>query len=347
MTHTDHLGKFTTLFVSYLLSFFAQKRKGLKNFSPVILEAENQIERLTLSGGKRIRPALIYYPYQALSSGPLDSVKNYCLSIEMLHSFALIHDDIMDRGKTRRANETAIAYFAKKYKDDHLANSLAILTGDLAFSWADELFSLALTQNKINYQRLFNIYAALKNEVVYGQLMDIKKVKTEKEILQMMQFKTASYSFEKPLLLGAVLGGASSLQLKLLSSFGQNIGLAFQIQDDILGVFGDAQKLGKPVGSDLKEGKMNLLSIKTLTNLNGVDKKAFLQIWGNPRSNFQDLVFIRDLMKRSGSLSDCFNFYKKLKTDALKTLFTKTLPKKLTKLLAQLTDEILILHNIA
>ncbi len=339
MREKAFLPDFNDLFLPSAKDFFRRKKEAARGMPSIIDEAIDRIEDLTLSGGKRIRPALLYYSYQIFGAGSFEKVKNYCLALEILHSFALIHDDIMDKGEKRRGRETASFYFQKKFKSKDLSNNLAILCGDLAFAWADELFYAD------NNKKLFDIFSLLKEEVIYGQLLDVVKVKTEAEILQMMQFKTAGYTIEKPLILGALLGEASEAQLEVLKSMGIALGLAFQIQDDILGVFGETKTLGKPVDSDLKEGKMNLLAIKTLKKLKGTERSSFLTIWGNPKSGAGQLQKVRQLMAKSGGLEDCLHDYHKLKKKALENLKNLTLSQKGNILLSGLIDEILVLDK--
>jgi len=345
------LSDFNKLFTPVLVDYFERKKKEVVNLSSTVKETVERIESLTLSGGKRIRPALLYYSFLAFSKikhtgsvrmhSPgvegIKRIKNYCLALELLHSWALIHDDIMDRSILRRGAPTVNAYYKEKYKDPSFANSLSILAGDMALSFADELFTSSFqslshsgkprhkrgasritggfwaSQNdtsKLNADqiKLLHLYDQLKTQVIYGQIMDIIKVKTEKEVLKMIEYKTAGYSIEKPLLIGACLAGADYSKLKNLSNIAIKIGIAFQIQDDILGVFGDEKTLGKPVENDMKEGKMTLLVIKTLSILSSKDKKLFRALWGNPKSGKEELETIKKMIKDSGGLSSCLRW---------------------------------------
>ncbi|OGG14874.1 hypothetical protein A2773_01235 [Candidatus Gottesmanbacteria bacterium RIFCSPHIGHO2_01_FULL_39_10] len=330
----EFLSDFNHLFTPVLASYFAEKKKETANLSPVVQEAVERIERLTLSGGKRIRPALLYHSFISYGGKSFEDVKNYCLALELLHSWALIHDDIMDRSHFRRGQSTVNAYYEEKYEDPDLANSLSILAGDLALSFADELFYSQTIKN----EKITLIYSQLKKEVIYGQIMDVTKAKSEEEVLKMIEYKTAGYSIEKPLLLGALLGGADSFQLKALSEIGLKTGLAFQIQDDILGVFGDEETLGKPVDSDMKEGKMTLLVIKTLSLLNSHDKKIFLSLWGNPKSGKKELGMIKKMITDSKGLSSCLSYYNSINKDIDSKIASSKVPISLKNIMLKLVD---------
>lgn len=334
MNSIKQLQDFNVVFEPLLKDYFLKKRKEIQSLSPVVKEALERIEKLTLAGGKRLRPALLYYSYKAFGGKSLHDIKNYALAIEILHSWALIHDDIMDNARIRRGKPTVIAYYERKYKNKNLGTSLAILCGDIALSWADELFY----SSSIGNERLSNIFSILKNEVIYGQLMDIGKVATEKEIVTMVELKTARYTVEKPLRLGALLARADDSLCEILGSIGIKIGIAFQIQDDILGIFGNKILLGKSILSDLKEGKMNLLVIKTLQKLNLHDKKRFLSLWGNPQGNVKDLKEVQQMIKSKGGWKSCITYYNNLVKDIKKEIKGSRLPLMLQKLLLNIVD---------
>lgn len=334
MNSMKQLQDFNVIFEPLLKDYFLKKRHEIQGLSPVVKEALERIEKLTLSGGKRLRPALLYASYKAFGGKSLRKVQNYALAIEILHSWALIHDDIMDNARIRRGKPTVIAYYERKYKNINLASALAILCGDMALSWADELFSSSSSQD----ERLSRIFSTLKNEVIYGQIMDVGKVSTEKEILTMIELKTARYTVEKPLLLGAILAHADESLSQVLGNIGVKIGIAFQIQDDILGVFGNKKTLGKSIISDLKEGKMNLLIVKTLQRLNTEEKKRFLSLWGNPKGRTKDLEEVQKKIKEKGGWNACLTYYNNLVKDIKKEIKGSNVPSILQKLLKDIVD---------
>lgn len=327
----NYLSQFNVLFNPVLENFFLQKEKEIKKSSPIVKKSVDKIKAITLSGGKRLRPALVYYAFKGFGGNSFAKIKSYCLSIEILHSWALIHDDVMDKAKLRRGQKTI---------HESLGQNMAILCGDLAFAWAADLY----TQNSPG-SRLNKLFSLLTSEVIYGQMMDINKALNEKEVIKLMLYKTAGYSIEKPLLLGAVVAGAKEKKLKDLGSFGKNVGLSFQIQDDILGIFGSENLLGKPVDSDLKEGKTNLLFLKTLKKLNSKDKKEFISIWGNPASSLNNLHKARRLIQKSGGLDECISLYNYYQKQANSILLKNSLPQSLKKVLLDLTKEFLILNR--
>ena len=240
----------------------------------------------------------------------------------------------MDRSHLRRGQSTVNAYYEEKYKDSNLANSLSILAGDLALSLADELFYSQSSKN----EKVISLYSELKTEVIYGQIMDVVKVQKESDVLKMIEYKTAGYSIEKPLLLGALLAGVDLSKLKKLSEIGLKIGLTFQIQDDILGVFGDEKTLGKPVDSDMKEGKMTLLIMKTLALLKSPDKSIFLSLWGNSHTGKKELDLARKMIKSSGGFKSCLSYYNSINKDIGFKLTSSSLPMPLKNVLHALVD---------
>ncbi len=263
--------------------YFKCKKENFKKVDPLAEEAVKILEKFTMSGGKRIRPAMVYYGF-LLGGGKIDEsnkrdVLYASMSIELIHSFLLIHDDIIDRDDKRHGVDTVHEYYKKiaekflsKIEPGHFGNSMAIIAGDLAASMANEILFEANFSAEVILKALKQlqkvVYVTIPGEML-DVVMEAKGTTTEAEILRMHEGKTAFYTFEGPLHLGAILAGNSSEKLlKDISQYSSAIGKAFQIRDDVLGIFGDEKKLGKPVGSDIIEGKQTLLLIKALENGN-------------------------------------------------------------------------------
>ncbi|MBI2611609.1 polyprenyl synthetase family protein [Candidatus Gottesmanbacteria bacterium] len=327
----NQLTKFQKQFNSILETFIFTKLKQVKGAPVVVRKGIEQLAKITLSGGKRIRPAFIYYGYKMCGGKSFAEIKNYLLAIEILQTFALIHDDIIDRATKRRGVETI---------NSRLGNNMAILCGDLAYTWSDELF-----YQNCPTKNLSSLFEQMKQQVIMGQILDLYSPQKEKDVVQMMEWKTASYSVEKPLCIGAILAAASAEKINTLSFIGINIGLAFQTQDDIFGVFGREEKLGKSTLDDLRNGKKTLLYFKTLANLNPIKKQEFFSLWGNSKAGYNELRVIQKIVTNSGGLVKVINLYKNWKKEAISLLQSPNFDKKYVRELLDIISDILILEK--
>ncbi|MCW2767157.1 MAG: Polyprenyl synthetase [Nocardioides sp.] len=224
-----------------------------------------------VSGGKRLRAAFCYWGHRAVSPEPADepAVLRACASLELLHASALVHDDFMDASDTRRGRPAT----HRKLEGEHRAAgwrgdpekygaAAAILLGDLLLSWSDELLrrcGLPLEQ----VAPALDVFDLCRSEVIAGQFLDVSvqaRGRADVETaMTVLRYKSAKYSIERPLHIGAALAGASPQTIAELSAFGLPLGEAFQLRDDLLGVFGDPETTGKPAGDDLIEGKRTVL----------------------------------------------------------------------------------------
>lgn len=226
-----------------------------------------------LRTGKRIRPRCCWWGYRAGGGGdpvhPDHRVVRVGAALELLQAAALIHDDIIDRSETRRGRPavhraSAADHRSKKQAGDadHFGTSVAVLLGDLALAWADDEFT-ALGLGGLSA----DIWSAMRTEVLAGQLLDvIGAVETGQDAAEhaatahtVIRYKTASYTIRRPLELGAACAGATREVREQLTEYGLAVGVAFQLRDDLLGIFGDPALTGKPAGGDLTEGKRTLL----------------------------------------------------------------------------------------
>jgi geranylgeranyl diphosphate synthase type I len=238
--------------------------------SPETLELIDGVGQLATQGGKRLRPALVYYTYRACGGESEGDVLPLALATELLHTYLLIHDDIMDHAEVRRGQPAAHVRFREAHRQHGLhgdaadfGRSVAILLGDLAQSWSVELASLASTGRGTAAREIARSFAAMCQEVIGGQYLELlvaqRRTATEEELLRVLRLKSGRYTAERPIQLGALLAGAPPELLAGLSRYGAAVGEAFQLQDDLLGMFGDPETVGKPVDADLKEGKLTFL----------------------------------------------------------------------------------------
>jgi geranylgeranyl diphosphate synthase type I len=256
---------------------FADRRPGALAISPGFAEAVDAMEAFVLRGGKRVRPTFAWAGY--LAAGPSRALPKemltVCAALELVQACALIHDDIIDRSDTRRGHPTVHRQFEDAHRSAHwlgeaahYGEGVAILLGDLALAWADDLFADAGFAPDV-FGSVARVWSGMRTEVLAGQLLDIRTEASGDESAtaahQVMRFKTAAYTVERPLQLGAVIGGGDTHLIEALRSFGTDIGVAFQLRDDLLGVFGDPAVTGKPAGDDIVAGKRTALLAAALS----------------------------------------------------------------------------------
>ncbi len=297
--------------------YLKQEIKKGNSVDPLGGKAIKLIREFTISGGKRLRPALLYYSFLGTGREDCEEIIEASMSIEMAHSFLLIHDDIIDRDKKRHGIDTLHEkykkfgrFFIKDEKElEHFGNSMAMIAGDMAMFMANEILFKAKFPPENILASLIKLQDIV-NQTIPGEMLDVvmgfKGKATEKEILRMHEKKTACYTFEGPLHLGHILATGESASSKKereqLSRYALPLGKAFQIRDDILGVFGDEKKLGKPVGSDIIEGKQTLLLIKAMEKANKNQLKEFKKILGNKNVTKKQIEDFREIVVETGAL---------------------------------------------
>ncbi|MCS4489002.1 polyprenyl synthetase family protein [Corynebacterium sp. ES2794-CONJ1] len=276
-----------------LRRFFSEQREAIATIGDPVSEAVGKLETFVLSGGKRMRPLCAWAGYVAAGHEceDVEAVITAISSLEFIQACALIHDDIIDSSDTRRGNPTFHRLIESTHRQRgwsrdsaHFGESVAILMGDLGLVWADDMFhSSGLSPAAIT--RALPAWRGMRTEVIGGQLLDIALEASSSEDLALAnnvnRFKTAAYTIERPLHIGAALGDASAERITGLRHFGREIGIAFQLRDDQLGVFGDPEVTGKPAGDDLREGKRTVLLATALKLADPATKKRIRAGIGN------------------------------------------------------------------
>lgn len=296
-----------------------------------VAEALEYIKTFSLSGGKRLRSTLMYFGYLAAGGKETDKMIQAALSVELIHIFLLIHDDIIDHDAMRHGVDTVHVRYGKigknlfpQIENDHFGNSIALIMGDMVHALGNQV----LFESKFDATLILKTLSKLQSIValtVIGQTKDVyieyAKQATEEEILRMYEYKTARYTVEGPLHLGAILGGADETLLAGLSAYAIPIGIAFQIQDDILGIFGMEEKLGKPVGSDIIEGKWTILVSRALQSLDDPEKNELIYLLqkGNALTHADQDRF-RYLIQESGALEYAQTLAKQYISDGRKAV---------------------------
>jgi geranylgeranyl diphosphate synthase type I len=274
------------------------------------------IKDFILRDGKRIRPILFLISYKGYTKRkrvPPQKLIRCALSMELLHDFLLIHDDVIDNSATRRGKPTLHRLFnteLAKPSGDKLGADLSIVAGDVIFALAmDALF--AIDEPGMRKEKALIKFTEAARETGVGEFMDvinnikdIKKIK-KNDVFLTYTLKTAKYTFEAPLVIGAILSGAGKSEQQKLSRLGIVLGQAFQIYDDLLDVFSTSKKIGKPVLSDLNESKKTLLAWKTYSSLKGKDKNELEKILKKKKKTYGDLLGFRKLIKTAGADRYC------------------------------------------
>lgn len=330
MNAIELLKNFKKRFEPYLREYFDKKIQQAGEIDPIAEEAVNMIKDYTISGGKRIRPAVLYYGYLAAGGKDSESIMKISMSMELLHSFLLIHDDVIDKDASRHGVATIHERYkkiAKKYdiaKDyNHFGNSMAIISGDMAASMAcDIVFNSDFPSDIImkaldKLQKI--VFVTIPGEMI-DVIMSYRGEGTEKQILRMHEGKTARYTFEGPLHIGCLLAGGNEAYLEQFSDYALPLGKAFQIKDDILGVFGSEKKMGKPVGSDIIEGKQTLLVAKALEKGSKEQKNIIKQYLNKEDLSKKEIQEFRDIVRETGSLEYSENLAKDFVSEALEAL---------------------------
>jgi geranylgeranyl diphosphate synthase, type I len=243
-----------------------------ERLAPLGPDAERLVAaaRTSVAGGKMFRASFCWWGHHAVAApSDADAVIRACASLELLHASALVHDDLMDASDTRRGHPATHRAFeaehgAAGWRGDaaQYGAAGAILLGDLLLSWSEELLrrcGLPVTA----VAPALEVFDLCRSEVIAGQFLDVSaQARGSADVdtaMTVLRYKSAKYSIERPLQVGAALAGASAETLAQLSAFGLPLGEAFQLRDDLLGVFGDPSVTGKPAGDDLVEGKRTVL----------------------------------------------------------------------------------------
>ena len=296
-----------------IAAYFDRVIAETKKHDAFMTEALRQVKQLTLAGGKRLRAAFLHAGYIAGGGADRERILKTAVSIELVHIFLLIHDDIIDRDLLRHGEMTIHEHFRRlgeqfAFRSDttHFGNSMAIIVGDMVGALGNQI----IFESGFPPERVLRALSKLQEIVsftVVGEakdiLMEYRGTATEEEILSMYEHKTARYTVDGPLQLGLTLSGGTDVLANALSAYAVPIGIAFQIQDDILGVFGSESSLGKPVGSDIEEGKMTILVSKALTLASKKESAELLSLLKKGSTlTPENIDRFREILKTSGAL---------------------------------------------
>lgn len=318
-----------------LARFLDDKRKEAARLSDANVQLVEAVAGLTLRGGKRLRPATLYAGFVAANAkGDAQNTDDAGAALELLQTYLLIHDDWMDGDDERRGAPSVHAHFRDAFGDEHLGASLGVLAGDLASGFAWEL----LGESPFPAGRAAEGHAAfakLHQEVVFGQQLDLLK---HADVALVHQLKTGSYTVRGPLCIGALLGNATAQQLSALEQYGEPLGLAFQLRDDLLGTFGDSSATGKPTWNDIRAGKNTSLVAAARARLNDADCKYLDWVLGNPDSEDDQVGQAVKLLETCGARAEIETRIDALLSQAKSALAAASLSNEGTVLLRELAD---------
>ncbi|MCB9358764.1 polyprenyl synthetase family protein [Candidatus Woesearchaeota archaeon] len=323
--------RYKTQIEKELKSFFSEKKKESKDFSDEIYEAIKSLEDFTMRGGKRIRALLMIVGYKSAGGKKLQEMIKASIAAELVHSFLLIHDDIIDDDDLRRNGPTIHKSFQKRYGKKG-SSDLAMITGDICLCYGLEpiMDSRFMADNKL---KAINKLGKIIKHTCYGEFIDVTSVKNNvsvDDIQKIHEYKTAKYTISGPLQVGGMLAGANNKLLQDFEKYGLYLGLAFQLKDDILGIFGDEERVGKPIGSDIVEGKKTMLVLKA-------NSKYVNSLLGKKMTNRQ-LEKAREIIRNSGSLDYSEKLISDLVIKAKNALHDSKMPRNEKEFLKFLAD---------
>jgi len=266
-----------------------------------------------LRGGKRLRPAFAYWGWRGAGGADNEQAVAAATALELLQACALIHDDVMDGSDTRRGMPAAHRRFATLHRGSEWLGSsegfglgAAILLGDLCLSWADELL-MACGLPAESVLRGKRVYDVMRTELMAGQYLDLLEQAvgggSAERAMRVVRYKSAKYTIERPLHLGAALAGAPDQLIVAYSGYGLPLGEAFQLRDDVLGVFGDPAQTGKPAGDDLREGKRTVLVATALESASPGQQSLIRANLGDPALNAAGVAALREVITQTGALA--------------------------------------------
>jgi geranylgeranyl diphosphate synthase type I len=334
-----------------LEKFFQEVITENKKIDTDIAIAIDYARQITMAGGKRARAAFMYYGYLAAGGSDKKAIIKASMSIELIHSFLLIHDDIIDKDGVRHNTTTTHTYYStiaeKNFpnKDTgHFGNSMAIVIGDAINTLGNRILLEAdFAPTLIN--KAMRALQSIIFMTIVGESEDIlienRGQANEKEILQMYTNKTAKYTIEGPLHLGAILAGADAQLLQKLSTYAIPTGIAFQIQDDILGVFGTVNKTGKAIDSDIKQGKQTILVAKALEKASAEQKAVLKKCLGNINLSATDLNEFKQVVTDTGSLQYTQDLAEKLIKEAKEKISKTKINSETKEFLLNIADYML------
>jgi geranylgeranyl diphosphate synthase, type I len=329
-----------------LSQFVDRENAYLRSIGNELHPVADALKRFLVDSGKRFRPLFAAAGFVG-SGGILDTPSiNAISSIELVHVCALIHDDVMDASDTRRGAPAIHKLFETIHRENSLKGSpqqfgvaSAILLGDLALVWASKaLHESGMSSDSL--LRAFPLYDEMRVELMAGQYLDVYEQALASESiersLRVARFKSGKYSIERPLHFGAALAAGSNMEA--YSGYGIPLGEAFQLRDDLLGVFGNPAQTGKPAGDDLREGKRTVLIAATMERSSAPEKTRINSLLGKPDLSPAEVEEVRSIITSTGAADFVETMITDLTAQALESLQSPTITSDAKKFLLQMAD---------
>ncbi|HUR13203.1 MAG TPA: polyprenyl synthetase family protein [Mycobacteriales bacterium] len=323
-------------------TFLAEHRAPLDEMGPELAPVSDALVTY-LAGGKRMRPGFCFWGCLGAGGPDTDALVVAAAALELFQACAIVHDDVMDGSDTRRGRPAVHRAFAALHRDAGWSGDAgafgagaAILIGDLALSWADEM----LVSSGVADATVLRVFSQMRTDVVGGQYLDLvsqaSKATSVAAALRVAHWKAAKYTVERPLHLGAAIAGAEPTTYAAYTAYGLPLGEAFQLRDDVLGVFGDPEVTGKPAGDDLREGKRTALVAMALESASTAQAEVVRRHLGDPSLDEAGVAALREVLVDTGAVDRLEVMIDERTAQALDALDTAPLAPEATEVLREL-----------
>ena len=331
-----------------LEEFSLDEGKALRAIGSELEPVADVMHRFLLDSGKRLRPIFALVGYLGTGREINPAVIQAAASLELVHVCALMHDDVMDASDTRRGAPSVHRAFEAMHRqralagnDEQFGISAAILLGDLALIWSAKMLHTS-GLDIATLVRSQSVYDEMRIELMAGQYLDVYEQvlgsESVERSLKVARYKSGKYTIERPLHFGAALGSDNPAPLMdIYSHYGLPLGEAFQLRDDVLGVFGNPEETGKPAGDDLREGKRTVLLAKTMERVSPAQRSTLEAIVGKEALTADQVDSARAIIRNTGALDELEELISSLTHQALTALDTPLLAPQAVESLRELT----------
>ena len=322
-----------------LQDFLKMQSEYFTSIAPELKPAATSLTAFVINGGKRFRPLFAAVGAMGAGSQLSDAEIRAFASLELLQACALVHDDLMDASDTRRGEPAIHKLFEKMHESEKYQGkatqfglSASVLIGDLALIWSDQMLNSSGIKSESLLAAL-SVHDEMRVELIAGQYLDVfeqaRGTQSVAQALNIARYKSAKYTIERPLHFGAALATTDKKVLaevtSHLSPYGLPLGEAFQLRDDLLGVFGDPDLTGKPAGDDLREGKRTVLVAMAQESMSSTDIKEFESLFGKQDLDSSGVEKLRSIITDSGAPVHVENLITELTNTAIHALDTPSI----------------------
>jgi len=329
---------------SALDAFLGEHRRPLDEMGAELSAIADALTEY-VSGGKRMRPAFCFWGCLGAGGTDSDELVVAAASLELFQACAIVHDDVMDGSDTRRGKPALHRAFAEHHRSegwtgdaDAFGAGAAILIGDLALSWSDEM----LVSSGLASPTVLRVFSQMRTDVVGGQYLDLvsqaSAATTVDAALRVAHWKSAKYTIERPLHLGAAMADADPAVFASYTAYGLPLGEAFQLRDDVLGVFGDPGVTGKPAGDDLREGKRTALVAMALERASAPQADLVRRLLGDPDLDADGVALLREVLVDTGAVGRVESLIEARTAEALEALRAAPLTSEAVDVLGDMAD---------